>query len=153
MRVLITRVFAALQHETSYMQPEMVQLLVQIGVPVVPIGHTVPSVWSHCSVPFLIPSPQYGPRCVTRWQVVESQYEQVPGGLLYAGNVHVVALSAPSSHVSVPSISPLPQPPQSSGQLASVSVPLHVPSPQYGPTTVSSVHEVVQVVQVFGGFA
>ncbi len=59
--------------------------------------------------------------------------------------------SAPLSHCSVPSSRPLPQPLQSAGHVVFVSPLLQLPSPQYGPTTVSSVHVSVHVEQAFGG--
>ncbi len=64
-----------MQCETSRTQP-----LLQIA-PVCPeVGHTVPSVPSHISLPFFTPSPQYGPSTVLSWHVNE-QYEHVFGGL------------------------------------------------------------------------
>ncbi len=63
----------------------------------------------------------------------------------------VSVFCAPLSHCSLPSIRPLPQPVQSAGQFEKFSPLLHVPSPQYGPTTVWTVQLVVQVEHVFGG--
>jgi hypothetical protein len=123
---------------------------VQIAPVCVP-GQVVPSVPSHCSLPFFTPSPQYGPRTMFSWQVVV-QYPQVFGGLPYPPGLHAVfVLNAPSSHSSVPSRMPLPQPPQSSGHVVFVSPLLHALSPQNGPTTVLIVQLVVHVEQVSGG--
>lgn len=97
------------------------------------------------------PSPQYGPSTVWYWHDVV-QVVQVNGGLWYAGVAQdVFVLSAPSSHCSVPSRTPLPQPEQSRGHVVLVSPLLQRPSPQYGPSTVLSVQLVVHVAQVSGG--
>jgi hypothetical protein len=83
-----------------------------------------------------VPSPQYGPTTVSIVQLVV-HVEHVFGGLAYAGVGHgVFVLLGPSSHCSPGSIAPLPHPEQSAGQLVWVSPSLHLPSPQYGPTTV-----------------
>ncbi len=63
----------------------------------------------------------------------------------------VFVFDDPSSHCSVPSTMPLPQPEQSVGHDVFVSPLLHEPSPQNGPVTMFVVQLVVHVEHVFGG--